>query len=125
MVIKFDITRPFEKDLKKLGAKEKDRVVAAIDRYAATFDTELDVSTQHVYRPHKINMPEGLDSSLYVLRASPQVRVILTIEEDPLFDQKIVTLFRVVRHDDMDRAFNSIAESLYQHLRSLEGGDNG
>lgn len=70
-------------------------------------------------------MPEGLDSSLYVLRASPQIRVILTIEEDPLFDQKIVTLFRVVRHDDMDRAFNSIAESLYQHLRSLEDGDNG
>jgi hypothetical protein len=45
MEIKFDITRPFENDLKKLGPKEKDLVVVAIDRYAATFDTALDVST--------------------------------------------------------------------------------
>lgn len=114
MEIKFDITRPFEKDLKKIGTKEKSRVVASIDKYAATFDTKFDIPTQHIYRPHKINMPEGLDSSLYVLRASPNIRVILTIEEDPLFDQKVVTLFRVVKHEDMGRAFNSIAESLYQ-----------
>lgn len=124
MEVKFDITRPFEKDLKKLGVREKDRVVVAIDRYAATFDSALDVSTQHIYRPHKINMPEGLESSLYVLRVSPQIRVILTIEEDPLFDQKIITLFRVVKHDDMERAFNSIAESLYQQFRPGES-DNG
>ena len=124
MEIKFDITRPFEKDLKKLGPNEKDRVVVAIDKYAATFDTALDVSTQHVYRPHKLNMPDGLDSSLYVLRVSTQIRVILTIEEDPLFDQKIITLFRVVKHDDMDRTYKSIAESLYQQLRSGES-DNG
>lgn len=124
MEIKFDITRSFEKDLKKLGAREKDRVVAALDRYAAKFDSALDVSTQHIYRPHKINMPEGLESSLYVLRVSPQIRVILTIEEDPLFDQKIITLFRVVKHDDMEQAFNSIAESLYQQFRPRES-DNG
>ena len=124
MEIKFDITRPFEKDLKKLGAQDRGRVAAAIDRYAATFDTKLDISTQHVYRHQKVIMPEGLDSSLYVLRVSPQLRVILTIEEDPLFGQKVVTLFRVVKHDDMGRAFNSIAESLYQQTRSMEG-DNG
>lgn len=124
MEVKFDITRPFEKDLKKLGVREKDRVEVAIDRYAATFDSALDVSTQHIYRPHKINMPEGLESSLYVLRVSPQIRAILTIEEDPLFDQKIITLFRVVKHDDMERAFNSIAESLYQQFR-LGESDNG
>lgn len=124
MEIRFDVTRNFEKDLKKLGSEDKDRVVAAIDRYAATFDAALDISTQYVYRPHKINMPEGLDSSLYVLRVSPQIRVILTIEEDPLFDQKAITLFRVVRHDDMERAFNSIAESLYQQLRSKESDND-
>ncbi|WP_170181382.1 hypothetical protein [Chlorobaculum thiosulfatiphilum] len=48
----------------------------------------------------------------------------MTIEEDPLFDQKIVTLFRVVKRDHMERAFNSIAESLYQQLRLMEK-DNG
>lgn len=112
-----------KRTLRNLG-REKDRVVVAIDKYAATFDSELDVSTQHIYRPHKIKMPEGLESSLYVLRVSPQIRVILTIEADPLFDQKVITLFRVVKHDDMERAFNSIAESLYQQFRPEES-DNG
>ena len=125
MEIKFDITRPFEKDIKKLGAKDRDRVAASINKYAATFDTKTDAASQQIFRPNKVAISAGLDSSLYVLRVSPQLRVILTIEDDPLFEQKIITLFRVVGHDDMSRAFNSVAESLYQQLRSMEEGDGG
>lgn len=122
MTLQFDITRRFEKDLKRLTPKDQGRVAESIDKYASIFDTERGDPTRHIYQPHKILLPEGLDSSLYVLRANEQIRVILTIEDDPLFGQKVVTLIRVVKHDDLDRAFNSIAESLYQHL--LTGGQN-
>lgn len=121
MEIKFDITRYFEKDLKQLGAEDQSNIAISINRYAATFDIWHGGKSQHIYQPHKILLPNGLDSSLYVLRATDQIRVILAIDEDPLFDQKIVTLIRVVKHDDLDRAFNSIAKSLYQQLHA---GDN-
>lgn len=118
MELQFDTTRRFEKDLKRLSPKDQGRVAASIDKYAAMFDIEQGDPTRHIYQPHKILLPEGLDSSLYVLRATEQIRVILTIEDDPIFGRKIVTLIRVVNHDDLDRAFNSIAESLYQHLQT-------
>lgn len=124
MELQFDITRRFEKDLKRLTPKDQDRVAASIDKYASIFDIERGDPTRHIYQPHRILLPEGLDSSLYVLRATDQIRVILTIEDDPLFGRKVVTLIRVVKHDDLDRAFNSIAESLYQHLHT-GGQSNG
>ena len=118
MELQFDITRRFDKDLKRLTPKDQSRVALSIDKYVAIFDIERGDPTRHIYQPHRILLPEGLDSSLYVLRATEQIRVILTIEDDPLFGQTIVTLIRVVKHDDLDRAFNSIAESLYQHLQT-------
>ncbi|MEA5532409.1 hypothetical protein [Crocosphaera sp. XPORK-15E] len=58
----------------------------------------------------------GYESSLYTLKISQQLRVILAVDEDPIFGQVIFTLFRVVKHDDLDQAYQSIAESLYQEI---------
>lgn len=56
------------------------------------------------------------ESSLYTLTVSPTLRVIWTVDEDPIFGQVIFTLFRVVKHDDLDRAYQSVADSLYQDM---------
>jgi hypothetical protein len=40
----------------------------------------------------------------------------LSVDEDPIFGQVIFTLFRVVKHDDLDKAYKSVAQSLYQDL---------
>jgi hypothetical protein len=42
--------------------------------------------------------------------------VILTVDEDPIFGQVIFTLFRVIQCDDLEQAYKSVAESLYQDL---------
>ena len=128
MEVQFDITRRFEKDLNALSKEGQRRIALSIDRYASSFDAERGEPSEHIYQPHKILLPEGLDSSLFVLRATPKIRVILTIEDDPLFDRKLITLIRVVKHDELDRAFHSISKSLYQRLHAgagAEGNDNG
>ena len=58
----------------------------------------------------------GYESSLYVLKVLEKLSVILTIDEDPIFDQFIVTLFRAVKQDKLNRAYQSVAELLYQEL---------
>ncbi|MEH2320212.1 hypothetical protein [Nostoc sp.] len=40
----------------------------------------------------------------------------MAVYEDPIFGQVIFTLFRVVKHDDLDKAYKGVAESLYQEL---------
>jgi hypothetical protein len=119
--LQFEITSRFEKDLASFQKADERRIAASIDKYAGSFDPELGDQSDRIYRPHKVQLPPGMDSTLYVLRATPNIRVILAIDDDPLFDRKLVTLLRVVKHDEMDRAFRSIAESLYQHLRIAEG----
>lgn len=124
MELQFDITRRFEKELKKLSKEDQRRIAVSLDRHAASFDPDHGAATMHIYQPHKLVLPEGMDSSLYILRATDKLRVILTVENDPLFGRKTITLIRVVSHDELDRAYNSIAESLYQGLVS-GSRDNG
>jgi hypothetical protein len=117
MNTEFDITRHFENDL-ALFSKENQTIVAdSINQYAPVFDIEQGDPTHHIYQPCKIQLPEGLDSSLYVLQATNQISVLLTIEDDPLFDRKLITLIRVIKQDELDYTFNSVAKSLYQNLQ--------
>jgi len=109
-------TRGFEKDISKLSEDEKAAVIKKINDCASLFPTQK----ADVYRklrrrglPSNLN---GYESSLYTLRVSRTLRVIWTVDEDPIFGQVIFTLFRAVKHDDLDRAYQGVAESLYQDM---------
>ena len=67
---------------------------------------------------------KGLDSSLYAYRLNRKIRFLFSVDDDPLFDQLIITLYRVIRHgDDFNKIFNSTTESLYQEFLSDRGED--
>jgi hypothetical protein len=109
-------TSSFEKDLGRLSEDEKTAAVQKINNCASLFPTQK----ADVYRKlRRLPLPSdinGYESSLYTLRVSQKLRVILTVDEDPIFGQVIFTLFRVVKHDDLDKAYKGVAESLYQGL---------
>jgi mRNA-degrading endonuclease RelE of RelBE toxin-antitoxin system len=109
-------TRSFEKDLGKLSEDEKAAVVKKINDCASLFPTQK----ADIYRKlRRLPLPSdlnGYESSLYTLRVSQKLRVILAVDEDPIFGQVIFTLFRAVNQGDLDKAYKSVAESLYQEL---------
>ncbi|MEH1870597.1 hypothetical protein [Nostoc sp.] len=109
-------TRSFEKDISKLSEDEKAAAIQKINDCASLFPTQK----ADVYRKlRRLPLPSdinGYESSLYTLRVSQKLRVILTVDEDPIFGQVIFTLFRVVKHDDLDKAYKGVAETLYQGL---------
>lgn len=126
MELQFEITRRFEKDLDRLSIADQARVAAGIDRHAGSFDSEAGHPSGHVYRPREVLLPQGMESTLYVLRATRDIRAILAIDDDPLFDRKLVTLLRAVKRNEIERAYRLIAESLYRHLSvSQKHRDNG
>jgi hypothetical protein len=65
-------------------------------------------------RPLTIHLKNGLSPSLYSLRVGRDIRVILTIDDDPIFARMLVTLFRVVRRDELAQAYRSTANILYR-----------
>ena len=109
-------TRSFEKDIAKLSVDEKAAAIQKINDCASLFPTQkADVYRKLRRRCLSSNL-NGYESSLYTLRVSQKLRVILAVDEDPIFEQVIFTLFRAVKHDELDRAYQGVAESLYQEL---------
>lgn len=95
-------TRRFEKDVATLSEDAKAEVVQKINDCASLFPNQK----ANVYRqlrriPIASNL-NGYESSLYILRVCQKLRVILAVDEDPIFGQVIFTLFRVVKHDNLD-----------------------
>ena len=109
-------TRSFEKDIAKLSVDEKAAAIQKINDCASLFPTQkADVYRKLRRRCLSSNL-NGYESSLYTLRVSQKLIVILAVDEDPIFEQVIFTLFRAVKHDELDRAYQGVAESLYQEL---------
>jgi hypothetical protein len=106
-------TALFEKDLKKFSSSEKAKVDQYIQRTAELFANDKEAFYRRVYRPAIPVLKRGFESSLYVIRAGTDIRVILAADDDPLFDQTIVTLLSVTRHDGIGRAFERVARLLY------------
>ncbi|WP_332985820.1 hypothetical protein [Microcoleus sp. A003_D6] len=116
MDILIESTKGFENDLTKLSEDERAAVIKKINDCASLFPTQK----ADVYRKlRRLRLPSnlnGYESSLYTLRVYRTLMVIWAVDEDPIFGQVIFTLFRVVKHDDLDKAYQGVAESLYQDL---------
>jgi hypothetical protein len=116
MDILIESTRGFEKDIDKLSKEQKATTIKKINDCASLFPTQKADVYRDLHRPPLISAMNGYESSLYTLKVSYQLRLILSIDEDPIFGQVIFTLFRVVKHDDLDKAYRGVSESLYQDL---------
>jgi hypothetical protein len=114
--ILIESTRNFEQDLERLSNEEKAITLKKINDCASLFPTQKVDVYRKLRRLPLLSGLNGYESSLYTLKVSQKLRVILAVDEDPIFGQVIFTLFRVVKHDDMDKAYRGIAESLYQEI---------
>jgi len=126
MELLFESTKKFETDLNQFNEREKGKIVKKLNAQCAILENGFEAFYKLVVRPLKIKLNNGLKSSLYSLKVDREVRIILTVDDDPLFEQIIITLMRVVRHQDLERAFRGIAESLYQkNINSISEKEAG
>jgi hypothetical protein len=117
MDILIESTKHFEKDLSKLSEGDRKEAIKKINDCASLFLTQKAEVCRKLRRlPLSSSTLNDYESSLYTLRVSRKLNVILTVDEDPIFRQVIFTLFRAVKHDELDKAYQGIAESLYQEL---------
>jgi len=121
MEVRINITKGFEKDLGKLTSQEQSAIKKKLN-YLIELIRSGNSTSSHLYRLHKIHLIEKLESSLYIFKVNKDIRIILTSENDPLFDEHLLTLLKVVRHKDLEKSFKSVSESIYQSL--IHKGEN-
>jgi hypothetical protein len=116
MNLVFHSTEALEQDLHQFDICLQEKIVQRVNEVAEAFIADRQVFAQQARKPYNVQLYNGFDSSLYSIVVKPDLRIILTVDEDPLFDQAIVTLLRVVKQPDLYNTYTAVAKSLYQNL---------
>ena len=127
MRLSFEVTERFQRDLSRFAAIDRARITKRVQFLGDLFAGDRQGFYKYVTRPITIRLSGDLESSLWVARVSNDIRLLFTAEEDPVFDELVVTLLRVVRHGELLPAFKQLANSLYTdpafRIESLSGDD--
>jgi len=99
MTLRFDSTKRFEKELDKFSSKERNVIIEKFNRLCEFIESDPNEFYKHAHQPVKLKLVDD-ESTLYALKINRKIRIIMAIDEDPLFDQTIITLFHVVRHSE-------------------------
>ncbi|MEM9276612.1 MAG: hypothetical protein AAGA80_27270 [Cyanobacteria bacterium P01_F01_bin.143] len=116
MEIIIESTQRFENSLAQLGQESKQSVIEKINDCTRQFPKNKMSVYHNLDQAKSFALPNNYQSSLYILYVSPNLRVILTIDEDPIFSQAIFTLFDVVSSKNVEKAHREIAADLYKDL---------
>jgi hypothetical protein len=116
MDILIESTQEFEQDLAYLSPEEKEKISDRINEFITLFpDRE---SEEQLLQPRLLSLIRDYESSLYILPISPRLSIILAIDEDPIFNQIVFTLFRAIAPQEAEKIYQQIATSLYQEFLS-------
>jgi len=113
--ISVEISEAFHKDRLKLKPQQRDDIKHAINTLVDETRSRRPRLVK-LYRSHGVDFPAHInntDSSLYMYKATNDLRVILAYDDDPIFNQNILTLYRVVHKNDSTEAFNQVAKVIY------------
>ena len=110
-----EITQGFDADEKRLSASERQSLDNALNELVKTAREQP--WPRKLYRSHTVVFPNTIsqkDSTLYMYKATRKHRVILTFDEDPIFNQRIIQLLRIASITNSVGVFNSVATLLYK-----------
>jgi len=127
MNVLFQATKKFEKDLQDLPTGDTQLVISHLNRNCSLLKQDPAAFYRTVNKPLVVQLKEGMDSTLYSMRVNHDLRILLAVDDDPLFGQTIFTLLCLVRRKDLSKTFKGIAESLYQSalIGCSDGGTCG
>lgn len=123
MQLLFQSTHEFEQDLAALSEHERGPIIDRINAQCPNFACDRDSFLSLVHQPCKIPLADRCCSSLYIMPAEYHNAIILTLDEDPIFDQFIVTLIRLVPESASIEEFQNVARALYHPDIETSGED--
>lgn len=119
MHLEFDITQSFNEDLSHLSEDERNKIKDQINFVSSSLLNGKDAFFANASKPYLFNLKNGFESSLYVIKAHDNKRIVAAVDEDPLFDKLSFTLFRIVDKESSEQAYKEIGETIYKELGIL------
>jgi hypothetical protein len=118
MQLEFDITQSFTNDIAQLATAEREQVTAQINVISGSLLNGQTAFKESASIPYIFNLKDHLDSSLYLIKVNEDQRIVAAVDEDPVFDKVLLTLFRLVNKNEADEAYRSVGTTIYKGLSS-------
>jgi hypothetical protein len=122
MELLFRSNASFENDLSLLDAPSRRDAVERMNALFPDYLCNRDSFCSLLENPGDTLLEGGLCSSLTVLPLGNGLSVILTIDDDPIFCQVIITLIRLVPASESSVVFNEVREMLNCALAATGAG---
>lgn len=116
MDIVFESTEEFEQDLKTYSEAEQSLILQQLHENSLLLLTDKSCRERKLHQFYSFEFNENYGSSLYSFIVNYYLRVIVTIDEDPLFNRVIMTLFRVTDSQNAAKIYQQVGQSIYQSL---------
>lgn len=112
--VHFLFTTKALKQLKKLPKVEQGKIFVQIRTKVYGFLYHND--RRYLTQDHYFSKMGMFDSTIYYIRLDPQRRAIVSVDEDPIFEEVRVNIYAICNHDTLQREINGIMQSLYQKM---------
>ena len=101
----------FKADFKKLNLIEQKLIKDKLAKIKESVSSDDFIYLLN--ETYRINLDLKYISSLYILKVDTDLRVFLFYEDDPIFEQKIITLLRACHYSEMDTILLALINSFY------------
>lgn len=111
-----EITEKFDNVERGLSKQDKKDLSSSLNSLVQSI--KEDGWSNKLYRRKGLIYPSTMtkkNSSLYMYKANNKYQVVLSVDNDPFFKQKIVTLYDIADTKNISNAFNRIASIIYNY----------
>ena len=117
MRLEFDITQTFSDDMERLPKAQRKRVEDRINLVSKSLLNGQTEFKENSSIPYIFNLKGGLESSLYLVKADQKNRMVVAVDEDPVFDKISLTFFRLVDKSNAEEIYKEVGENIYKNLK--------
>ena len=119
MELEFDIAPSFDDDIKRLPKDNRNKVVDQINLVANSFMNGKKEFHDNASIPYLFTLKGGYHSSLYLVKADNCNRIVVAIDNDPIFEKTIFTLYRLVDKSIAEDTYKEVGENIYRSYGML------
>ncbi|WP_413166575.1 hypothetical protein ACL6C3_07665 [Capilliphycus salinus ALCB114379] len=116
MDIVVESTEAFKQDLTGFSEAEQSIILEQIQQGIPLLFGEKISRDKRLHQFESFQLPHNYGSSLYSFRVDYRIRVILSFDEDPIFERTLITLFRAVESQKSSETYKQVGEQIYRQI---------
>lgn len=120
MQLEFRVTEAFDKDMNGLPIKQRSKIKKGINLVSNSLLNGRTSFMEKASMPYIFNLKGGLDSSLYLVKVDDEKKMVVAVDDDPIFNKVSLTMFRLVNDTDAEITYKEVGEKLYKSIGVLK-----